>query len=358
MVGSDASSLAQSLSRWEYAEYVSCAFVALACAGEGVAEFTDWLTNGVEDRKKKLAKLSTLVLIASLAAELVCLVRTNTLSGQLIGSLSEKAGIADTKAQSAKITAEQADEKAKKAIADSSTALSQATDALGKAGKAQESLGKAEDEANKAETTASNALTLARGARQEADSFENDIGSAKKLAAEAESHLAEATKSANILTAKLERLTTPRRLPHSVPVVAPLKTFSGTEYVFIGTCADEECFSLVSDIDELLKLAGWKRIKGPPMRIGINQIDINYDKEFAVDVSVSTGTVISVETPNGHESVKGLPENQLAEHIRAAIALNQVLSSNVSPSENTGKLVAVNRGTSTAVRIDVGRKPM
>src|ERR1700688_2764972 len=111
MVGSDASSLAQSLSRWELAEYISCAFVALACAGEGVAEFTNWLTNGIEDRKKKLAKLSTLVLIASLAAELVCLVRTNTLSGQLIGSISEKAVIADTKAQSAQIAADQATKK-------------------------------------------------------------------------------------------------------------------------------------------------------------------------------------------------------------------------------------------------------
>jgi hypothetical protein len=111
MVVSDASSLAQSLSRWELAEYISCAFVALACAGEGVAEFTNWLTNGIEDRKKKLAKLSTLVLIASLAAELVCLVRTNTLSGQLIGSISEKAVIADTKAQSAQIAADQATKK-------------------------------------------------------------------------------------------------------------------------------------------------------------------------------------------------------------------------------------------------------
>src|ERR1700688_3375181 len=104
----DISSLARSLSRWEFSEYVSCAFVAFACAGEYIADFTDWLTAGIEERKKKLAKFFTLVLISSPALKLVCLVRTNTLSGQLIGSLSEKAGAADAKAQSAKISADEA----------------------------------------------------------------------------------------------------------------------------------------------------------------------------------------------------------------------------------------------------------
>ena len=207
-------------------------------------------------------------------------------------------------------------------------------------------------------TASSNSLTLAKGARREADSFEKDIVSAKTQAAEAESHLAEATKSANILTAKLERLTTPRRLPHSVLVKAPLQTFRGTEYVFIGTCGDQECFDLVSDIDELLKLAGWKRIKGPPMRIGITQVLIHEDKEFAVDISVSTGIGMAVETPNGMESLKGISDDQLAGYIRAAISLNKVLALNVSPSDNTGRLVAVKLGTSTTVEIDVGRKPL
>lgn len=335
-------SLSQSLHRWEIAEYVSEAFVILACAGELVADLGEGCLG--KERKKHLERRSTILLVAALSISLICLVRTNELSGVVIGSLGDKA--------------EEADTKAKEAIADSSTALSQGKDALSKAGAAEAYLGKAEAEAKGAQTASSNALIIAGQARKEADSFEADIKSAKKQADEAESHLAEATKSAKILTAELERLTTPRRLSHSAPVAAPLKTFSGTEYVFIGTCGDQECFDLVSEINELLELAGWKRIKGLPMRIGIPQFRIHGDKDFAVDLSVSTGIGISVETPTGFESIKGLPDDQLAEHIRAAIALNQVLASNVSPSENTGRSVSVDRGASMTVRIDVGRKPL
>jgi hypothetical protein len=97
----DASALATSLERWELAEYTACALVALGCIGEFIAEFTRWWTGGIEEKKHRLAKLSTLLLIAALAFELVCLVKTNSISGQLIGSLSDKATNADTKAQSA-----------------------------------------------------------------------------------------------------------------------------------------------------------------------------------------------------------------------------------------------------------------
>jgi hypothetical protein len=244
--------------------------------------------------------------------------------------LSKEAGDAAT---SAKTAHEEAD--AVKGIADESRA--DAKDALAKAKAAQGELSHAEADAARAHTAASKSLSTAD---------------------KAESHLAEAVKRADILTAKLERLITPRSLPHSEQVLSPLKTFVGTEYVFIGTCADEECFHLVSDIDALLKLAGWKRVKGPPLRIGITQFIINGDKDFKVDESVSIGTGISVETPKGIESISQIPDNQQAEHIRAAIALSQMLAQNISPSENTGKPVGVDTGTSTAVRIDVGRKPL
>ena len=223
---------------------------------------------------------------------------------------------------------------------------------------ARDAAREAREASDKAVAESSSAMTSASGARSEADSFETDIKSAKKQATEAESHLAEATKSANILTAKLERLTTPRRLPGSAQVIAPLKTFTGTEYVFIGTCGDQECFDVLSDIDEVLKRSGWKRVKGPPMRIGISQVLVHEDKDFAVDINVSTGIQISAEAPNGIESLKSIPENQFAAYIRAAMALNKVLSLNISPPENTGRLVAIQPGTSTVVRIDVGRKPL
>jgi hypothetical protein len=98
---SDAASLASSLQCWEVAEYSFAALVAFACAGEYVAEFTNWFTGGIKERKDALAKRSTLLLVFALALELVCLVKTNSVSGKLIGSLSDKADNASRKSQSA-----------------------------------------------------------------------------------------------------------------------------------------------------------------------------------------------------------------------------------------------------------------
>jgi hypothetical protein len=91
LTASDVASLARSLSRWEWAEYIFCGLVTVGCLGEYVAEFTDWLTKGKEERKEPLVKGFTILLILALSAELVCLVKTNTLSGMLIGSLAEQA---------------------------------------------------------------------------------------------------------------------------------------------------------------------------------------------------------------------------------------------------------------------------
>src|SRR5437868_9295345 len=154
---------ASSLHRWELAEYISEGFVILACAGELIADLAERLG---ERRRKRLERWSTILLVLALTIGLKCLVRTNELSGSVIGSLGEQA--------------QEADRKAKAAISDSSTALCQAKDALSKAGKAQESLAKAEKEASNAEMAASGSLALARNAKKEADSFEQDIAVARK----------------------------------------------------------------------------------------------------------------------------------------------------------------------------------
>lgn len=99
LTASDIDSLSRSLSRWEWGEYISEAFVIIACAGELVADLeVSWLT---EERKKHLQRRSTILLVAALSVSLICLVRTNELSGSVIGSLGDKAGAAETKAQSA-----------------------------------------------------------------------------------------------------------------------------------------------------------------------------------------------------------------------------------------------------------------
>jgi multidrug efflux pump subunit AcrA (membrane-fusion protein) len=164
--------------------------VALACAGEYVANFTSWFTGGVESRKVWLEKTSTLVLIVELVLELICLVRTNRISGLVIGSLDERASDASTKSQAA-----------------------------------LENAGLADSKATLAERKAD-------AATKEADSFEDDIRLAEKKASAAESHiqaaLTESTKAAEearnarreqaAITAenlRLQQQINPRRLSES-----------------------------------------------------------------------------------------------------------------------------------------------
>lgn len=125
---SDVSSVSHSLHCWEWAEYISEGFVILACAGELVADLGEtWLG---EKRKKHLERRSTILLVAALSVSLICLVRTNELSGNVIGSLGNKA--------------EEADRKAKKAIEDSTTALTKSGQALDKSSAANDAAGTAQ----------------------------------------------------------------------------------------------------------------------------------------------------------------------------------------------------------------------
>jgi hypothetical protein len=284
----------------------------------------------------------------------MCLVKTNSISGMLIGSLSDKAEKADAKAQSAIDKSSLAEHKADAANTNSSTALSQATDALTKAGKAAESLGKAEDEANKAQTASSSALTLARGARQEADSFEKDIVSAKKQASDAESHLAEALRQAADATAELNRLKSPRSLLHESDVVSALMPFKGTEYMFMSVFADEESITLLVQIDEVLQKAGWKRLwsTAPATYERIENIkDVG-----SLNAGLTTGIQISINSTEPLTSLQSRPLDKLPQVIKAAVLLNTAISSNLFPPQPEMK-VDVQPGTSGAIRITVGKKP-
>ena len=129
---SDVASLTSALACWEVAEYCFGLLVAVACLGEYAADFTDWFTHGMEEKKKRLAKISTLLLISALALELICLVKTNQLSGQLVGSLASKADEASTKSQSAITDAASASTLAKGAKDDAKTAKDDAISAKGR----------------------------------------------------------------------------------------------------------------------------------------------------------------------------------------------------------------------------------
>jgi hypothetical protein len=159
----DALSVPQSLHRWEIGEYVSEGFVILGCAGELVADLATCVNRRT---RKHIERWSTIVLVLGLSIGLKCLIRTNELSGEVIGSLGDRA--------------DEADQKAKTAISDSGTALAQAKDALEKASKAQESLGKAETNAAKAQGVASGARNLATSAENDVKQLQGSLEKAAK----------------------------------------------------------------------------------------------------------------------------------------------------------------------------------
>jgi hypothetical protein len=329
----DAASLSKALARWELAEYISCGLVAIACAGEYIAEFTNWLTGGDEESKHRLRKRSTLLLISALAFELVCLVRTNTLSGMLIGSLDKEAG--------------DADDRAKAALANSGIALTQSSNAV-------DSSKQAIDESNRATASGSGALTLARDARHEADSFEKDIVSAKTQATEAESHLADALKQAADAKLEVDRVKAPRSLINSPQLVSALTIFKDTQYTFSAVCQEEECINLLKSIDALLQSAGWKRTKPPH---GFPSINVyGSDADFAVTVALTTGIHVSCDAEEPLATFQPLTSDQWPQLVRTAVVLNLSLSSNISPPQEAIK-VDVQQGTSPVIRISVGKKP-
>jgi hypothetical protein len=123
----DVSSLSQSLHRWEIAEYSCEALVVIACAGELVADF---FTRLPEKVRKHIGTWSTIVLILALAGGLKCLIKTNELSGSVIGSLGDKS--------------EEAGLKANTATTNSETALIKSWQALDEANTAREAAGNAQ----------------------------------------------------------------------------------------------------------------------------------------------------------------------------------------------------------------------
>jgi hypothetical protein len=117
LTASEVSSLTSLIEEWEISEYIFAGLVTIGCCGEFVAEFTNWLTGGIREHKERLAKYSTLLLISSLAFELVCLVPTNQLSGRIIGSLNEKAEEASASAKSFELKIGESNQKAEDAKA-------------------------------------------------------------------------------------------------------------------------------------------------------------------------------------------------------------------------------------------------
>lgn len=299
LTSSDVSALSTALSWWERGEYFFSFVVAGACFGEYVADFKPkWYRTGDEERdarrKESISKISTLVLVAALVFELVCVVRSNALAGEVIGSINSLATNAASEAKRAHDLAEGASDIAKHAKATADAAKSKADAA---------SL-----TAEGARKNSANALVLARGARREADLFKQDLATEQ---------------------AELDRIRTPRSLIKTADLVAALHPFAGTTYTLFSF-QDSEAIHLTEALGDVLHEAGWIREQPSKQIFGLTYINLFTPPEL-VPPCLTTGIQVRVWSTLPIEALRNIPESALPESFRAAKALLAAMPSDIVP---------------------------
>jgi hypothetical protein len=85
---------------WDNAAFASLVAVFIGVVGEFVVSFTPWLKGEVW--RARVAKASTLILIAGLGGDIVTYAKNSAINGTIIGFLNKEAGIAYQKAEEAK----------------------------------------------------------------------------------------------------------------------------------------------------------------------------------------------------------------------------------------------------------------
>ena len=210
---------------------------------------------------------------------------------------------------------------------------------------------RAEQQASEENARAAKALEAAEAARKNAEGFSLQIAKANERAANAEARASEAT-------LELARINTARSLTHVPELISSLEPFKGTEYVFVLVFQDEESILLLREIDDVLQKSGWIRGKSVA---GFPALNI-YGKEksnFSVPAGFNIGILIFADSPQPLEHLDTAKITDFQPHLQAAAALQIGLSQCLVPPSptNLGKVVNVDTGTSTTVRIAVGRKP-
>jgi hypothetical protein len=201
--------------------------VIAGVVGEFFADFSNvWGVRDIPHRKDRLGKISTLVLIVGLAAELVCLVSANILSGRIIATLGQQTAQAVTTAKGFESS-----------IADSNARVRVA----------------------EAQVASANARSI--GAQARVASAEAEIAEAQKAASNADARAAEARSMAEqerLERVRLEEQVTPRRLstPQQAAVTNSLRRFSGRSVVLQSYALDLDAALLGSQIQASLESAG------------------------------------------------------------------------------------------------------
>ncbi len=227
LISSFMSLLGASLPFWEWTEYCATGVVIVGCIGEYVAEFKEYPHD--LNKRHRFAKRSLLLLIAGLAVELVALVRTSQLSGQIIAGLN--------------IEAEQAMERA-----------SEADERAAKFEKEAEEVRKQVAVSNE---HASRAETMAKG-------FEAHIAESNAVAKSAEARAAQARLE---LSRIQERMADRELTDGQISEIADaIKAFLGQEYDVTPYWDTKESLTIANRISEAMTRGGWKYV--PPERSG------------------------------------------------------------------------------------------
>jgi hypothetical protein len=259
---SDVSSLSQSLHRWEIAEYIFEALVAIACAGELVADFGKRCLK--KTHRERIERYATILLVLALCMGLWCLIKTNALSGNVIGSLGDKA--------------EEAGRKANTATTNSETALTKSGQALDEANGAEKTAGKAQAIAG---TVASKAEELDRQLR----TTKKDLDTAKLQLAYAETaekkeeqalfDMAVCLSSRVIPQGGYFNTITKTREWSTVDLLRPHSNLQA----IIDVVQDAEARRAASSIETSLRAAGWTKVTVRPgvgdLRDGVEVIPWN-----------------------------------------------------------------------------------
>lgn len=137
-----------------------------------------------------------------------------------------------------------------------------------------------------------------------------------------------------------------------------LRPFKDTEYTFAAVFADDESMQLLKQIEGMLLLAGWKRLKVSMINLGIPALQIS-GRNDVVNMGTLTGIHLLVDSSETLEALQALPVEKLPPTIRLAMVLDDGIFSNLSPPEDTKdkNRVEIESGTSKVIRISVGKKP-
>jgi len=233
---------------WEWVEYISVFVVILGVVGEYIADFkVPEKTEKDRLRQKRISKVSTLILIAGLAVELLAIWRINDSTGTQIASIEHESESAKAEAKrferdiaTSRRAAAEAGHRAANARLDAAKANERAAVANAKA----ESL-KAEIATSKREQ-ARLALTT-EGLRKE------NIEAAERLETEKRERL------------KAEKYLAPRDIGEQYSFGQALSKFKGLQ-VMLDSVTDAESRRLAETLEfSLVGSAQWKFLAHPPM---------------------------------------------------------------------------------------------